>query len=489
MNSAAQNLLPLALYQVPEFVRAALAEEAVPTVEFATGAGESRFVIVGGTRAPAGLVAGQELIFLESLYRESSSTTRAKRACGAALCGWRIGELDVHEQVQPASRAVARRELLTGLRNAVQARGGLWLTIDPVPHPFRSAFSLRLDHDEYCQADFAAVLDAVRGCEHGVSHYVNAAGHASAGAALEKLRGQHVGSHGWWHHTYVEAAANHTNLRRGIDFLDGLRLSPTGCVAPHGKYTAGWRQAVGELGITHSSEFSLARDDWPFFPAGSRALQIPIHPVCLGICLQAARRQGVEASRATKAFAGHLEHVLQERVTAWEPVIVYGHPDGRLGRCPWLVRNILRQVAATSRLWMTNFARLEDWWRARASVLLTARAVERGFAVESGNLPSGFTCSLRVWSKDHVARVPIVRRRMTIHPSLLTFEASPAPTDFEPIELRDRQPLRSRLCRALDWERVTPIAELTGNSPRVRLKRTLRTLFASPAGQQLSQRA
>src|SRR5207244_3181934 len=103
--------------------------------------------------------------------------------------------------------------------------------------------------------------------------------HESQPEALARLRGGDVGSHGYWHHTYADADDNLRNVARGIEVLRAAGIEPSGFVAPHGRFNGGLLDALQRLGVTHSSEFALAYDDWPFFPRGSSLLQIPVHPV------------------------------------------------------------------------------------------------------------------------------------------------------------------------------------------------------------------
>src|SRR3990172_7680133 len=117
----------------------------------------------------------------------------------------------------------------------IEAAGGVWLCVSPYPFPYRSAFNFRFDHDEYDARDFAAVMRAIRGYETWTSHFVNAAGHKSAGSAWDALRGLDVGSHGYWHHTYRTIEDNARNILRGIEAIRRMGIEPRGFAAPHGR--------------------------------------------------------------------------------------------------------------------------------------------------------------------------------------------------------------------------------------------------------------
>ena len=101
------------------------------------------------------------------------------------------------------------------------------MTVGPYPHPYRSAFNFRFDHDEFVATDFDAVL-AVLAVGRTPPATVCGSTHEDQREALARLRGMDVGSHGYWHHTYVHAADNLRNIARGIDVLRAAGIEPSG---------------------------------------------------------------------------------------------------------------------------------------------------------------------------------------------------------------------------------------------------------------------
>ncbi len=138
-------------------------------------------------------------------------------------------------------------------------------------------------------------------------------------------------SHGHYHVVYRDPGANRRNLGRAHRVLAESGFEPVGFAAPHGRWNAGLDAAMEELGYLYSSDFQLGYDDFPFFPwRGDRfstVLQVPIHPVCEGLFLEAGIDQG-------RAIADYLVRVVRARVDAGEPAFVYGHPERRLARFP-----------------------------------------------------------------------------------------------------------------------------------------------------------
>ncbi len=473
-------LLPVEAGRLPQFVLQMLSQEGLPW-QRRGGGPPSRFVLWDSRRERLQPGPGQQLVdvgpLLDALPREALSD----RGCGQPT-RWSLGEFALCEETAKIDRRAVRRQFAQGLRSLLARAGGVWLTVAAYPAPYRSVFGFRLDHDRFCAEDFAAVLEAIRGYEHAVSHYVNAVGHLEAAGALAPLRAWHVGSHGYWHHTYGTARENLHNLKRGIEWLEKSGFAPVGCVAPHGRYQRGLAEALERLHVDHSSEFALAWDELPFFPAGSRVLQVPVHPVCLGLVLEAVRRSAgrANAGRAAEVTAEHFVRLVHERHEAGEPLVLYGHPDGRLGRYPYVLRRALAAAASLSGCWMANLQEIARWWRARSEVQLQVEACGDGCVVRAMNWPRGYALSCVVYRGN-------MRAQFTLRPPLTVVRWDEL--CFEPVPSTQPQGLCSRagpLRRSwrdwvkvfLDWERTTPLAELRGGGLRGWAKRTLRQMRA-----------
>lgn len=473
--------LPLLLADVPPALRQALAQEGLPTAD-ARGGRAGRFVLFDSRSNRPMLRDGQ--IGIDVDFLRSSRSCDPFKALGderAVYQEWQIGLLAVKESLARVDRASIRRRIVDDLRLQVEAAGGIWLRVSPFPHSYQSAFNLRLDHDEYDARDFEATLKAIAGYERSVSHYVCASTHAHHAGALARLRGSHVGSHGWWHHTYRERFDNRMNIRRGIDGLRSLGIEPIGFAAPHGRFNTGLLAALEELGVTHSSEFGLAYDDLPFFPRESTVLQIPVHPICLGICLEAARRtthpsvNDVEAARTTLK---HWLDVVARKHAAREPIFLYGHPDGRLGRFPWLLSELFAHVARLRGVWCTTLAGFEQWWRQRAAIEITAYRDEQSTRITAQGLPTGHRIALELCRGEQVAELELDAVQRSFSLASLPWRTRLGARVFNSAPTAASQGLRVGLHRYLDWERVTPIEEISTRTWRGWAKRTLRKVRA-----------
>ena len=242
---------------------------------------------------------------------------------------WKFRGWNLCERVSRYPKAWIRRRLLDVLRQQVLAAGGVWIRLAPFPHPFRSAFNFRVDLDEPVPEDyhrFALTRNLLADC---CTHFVSTHAYADQPEVLSDLMRYDTQSHGHFHYVYRDPESNYRNLERAHRLLREAGFAPSGFAAPHGRWNPGLDDALESLGYEYSSDFQLGYDDFPFFPwkgdRFSRVLQLPVHPVCEGLFLDA----GVEDSRVVEHY---LSRVVAAKVQGGEPALVYGHPERRLGQ-------------------------------------------------------------------------------------------------------------------------------------------------------------
>lgn len=475
--------LPLVVDRIPLGLRRVLEQEGLAYVEQSAGAARGRFVLYDSQQGRARLGDAQIGLDARELCAEFPfDPFDALLDEQSASWSWKLGELEPREELARVDHRSVRLRLAASLRRMLERAGGVWMKLAAFPFPYRSAFNLRIDHDDYDAHDFARLCQATEGFESSLSHYVNAAGHRQHQSALARLRGQHVGSHGYWHHTYRLACENLNNARRGIDALRGWGLDPVGFVAPHGRFNRGLLAALAHAGVSHSSEFGLAWDDLPFFPYEGRVLQIPVHPCCLGIGLEAAERQwprdDAARHRALDAVVAHFVQFANCRHALGEPVFLYGHPSGRLGRYPRVVREVLATVAAWSDMWRVSLAEFESWWRARGQARLRVDESAHTLRVHVEGASSRYRLGLEIWRGEEVATVPLDGSRVEIPTASLSWQPRrvPAASYTAPRRMDHRLTLRAGVKRFLDWEKVTPVEEINVAHWRGWLKRAMRRI-------------
>jgi hypothetical protein len=487
MTENLRPLLPLQLADVPPTLRRILSQDGVPFEEFGTSPRAGRFVLFDSLRsAKPPVAAGQETIDIAELRRDFSVDPFDQLDdMTTARTWWQVGSWTAAESTARVDKGSLRTAVLEKLRNRIESRGGVWMRLAPVPYPYRSAFNFRFDHDEFVAADFHAVRAAITGYEEATTHFICAATHEQGGHALQTLRGCDVGSHGYLHHTYATFSENRLNIARGIESLRRHGFEPSGFAAPHGRFHAASAVATASLGITHGSEFAAAYDDRPYFPAGNVVLQLPIHPVCLGIVLEAAAASGDcdEAVRAcaAEAVAEHFVTVAHTKRELGEPIFLYGHPDGRLGRYPQILHRVLSTVADWSDVWRTTLTEFQRWWRARATVTVRVYAATKGFEIRDAVLPNGFKIGMQWISEAGEASFALTAAPQVVTRTNTAFRPIARSQVPRPVRVDSQRSWRERLRSALDWEYVTPIEQIDVSRWQGRLKRSLRRWKARAA--------
>jgi hypothetical protein len=472
-------LLPLVLHRVPAALRQALAQEGIASVDFGPETAQGRLVLHDSSSGPSPhLLAGQSLIDVAEIRgAQPEDPFEALLDERAQTHSWRIGGLTVREEVACTDKRAVRRRILSRLRAMIEAQGGVWLRLSAFPFPYRSAFNFRIDHDDYEAEDLDRLFRAIAGREQATSHYVCGATHAAWPEAVQRLRGLDVGSHGYWHHVYLDQAENHQNVRRGIEFLRQAGIEPSGFVAPHGRFNRGLLTALESLGVTHSSEFGLAYDELPFFPCGGSVLQIPVHPVCLGLFIDLLKtRVEPRAAEVVRTATDHLLQVAEAKYRAGEPVFLYCHPTRRLGRYPQVVSEVLDCIAGFGAIWQTTLTQFASWWRARARIRLQLHRAGAEYRLSAEDLSPDWPVGVELWRGEHVALMPLASEGCRFSPDALAWQTRPLADLPQPVRVDAPHSLKRRMLRYVDWERVTPTDEIATNTFRGWAKRTLRRL-------------
>jgi hypothetical protein len=491
-DSPIPAILPLLLWRTPPGLERILAQESVPyevvreahPLLFRGG----RFVLFDGRTTPraalwALITPDHVAIDVDALRRgEPRDPFAALVDTRAARASWSVGSGRLTERVARHDKGRIRRRLIGRLRQAVTAAGGVWMRLAPFPYPYRSAFGFRVDLDEPLADDYSRFAEARAPLDDCCTHFVCTHAYAQESAVLRDLEVRETQSHGHFHHVYRDPEANRINLERAHRILVSFGFEPTGFAAPHGRWNVGLDDALEDFGYLYSSDFQLGYDDFPFFPwkgdRFSRVLQIPVHPVCEGLFLEAGMTDG-------RAIGEYLAGVVSARLDAGELAIAYGHPERRLGRMPEVLRILSEAVGSGSMVWRVTFAGLARWWRWRGERrwLVIPREDQR-LEIQFADWDAEYDVAVEIHRGDFFCSVPVTGPRMSLGLSGLAYERSRGAEDLpEPPEIRRPAPsLKQAIRVAIDWETVTPLTEIPTSSLPNRVKRGLRWWKLKRAG-------
>ncbi len=238
-----------------------------------------------------------------------------------------------------------------------------------------------------------------------------------------------------------------------------------GFAAPHGRWRKSLDEQLEDLGYLYSSDFQIGYDDFPFYPwrgdRFSRVLQIPVHPVCEGLFLDA----GVDQP---ELIGDYFRQVIAARLDAGELAVIYGHPERRLGRMPEVMRAIASAVDSRPLVWRASFSELARWWRWRAGRrwLVIPREDDR-LEIQFDEWDSEYAFALDIQRGRFQCSVPVTSSRMSLGLRGLVYErrrAGRARAWNLPRSGRKPLSLKRAVKAAIDWETVTPLDQIPRSS-------------------------
>jgi peptidoglycan/xylan/chitin deacetylase (PgdA/CDA1 family) len=475
---------PLLLWKTPPGLELILAQEGVSfeTVKeprpfaFRTG----RFVLFDSRVVALGevcryLTAHQVAIDIDALRdRGPVDPFAALMDDRGGLASWALDSVTVSEKVARFPKAWIRRRLIDRLRRAIQRAGGVWARLAPFPYPYRSAFGLRIDLDEPVADDFHRCADALGPLGECCTYFVSTHAYNHFASVLSELRNYDTQSHGHYHHVYRDPEANRNNVERADRILRGCGFQPHGFAAPHGRWRPSLDDALEDLGYSFSSDFQLGYDDFPFYPwkrdRFSRILQIPVHPVCEGLFLEAGLHD-------PQVISDYMRRVIASKIAAGDLAIVYGHPERRLGRMPEILRAISRSVENEPLVWRTTFSELARFWRWRGErrFLVLPRELDR-LEIQFDEWDRRYPLALEIQRGRFRSLMPLAGPRTTLPLDDLAYERVDESEPLQPPHMivRRRLALKHAVQVALDWETVTPLDAIPRSSLSNRVKRSLR---------------
>ena len=221
------------------------------------------------------------------------------------------------------------------------------------------------------------------------------------------------------------------------------------------------------------ASYQVGYDDLPFHPLTalgvSPVLQVPIHPVCEGLFLDAGSTSGSDMSDYFAAVA-------RAKLSAGEPAFLYGHPERRLCRYPEIIRSLAEIVDEFSLCWRTTLTEFATWWCWRSERKLSVIDLGQGaFEVQFHDWDRRYPLAIEFVRGRHLAHVRSLSPTSTYRIDDFAYERLPdKPAVAPPSPAPARHGFRSMIREAIDWETVTPLEELSSGSVARRIKRHLR---------------
>jgi hypothetical protein len=257
------------------------------------------------------------------------------------------------------------------------------------PDGARSLFAFRIDTDSGTEDQVNNLYLLLHRNRRSATWFVNAKGQEKFLRLFREMDDQEIGLHCFEHRTFPDYERNIENIDKAKTALQNAGLEPKGFAAPFGRWNAELGRAIAESGFAYSSEFAYDYDNIPsipLLPQGKGALQVPIHPICIG----SLKRHGYSDRQMIKYFSA----VVQRKLSMREPIIFYHHPaDGHDEVVEWLFHETQRECIPS--ITMQSYAR---WWNARTSFIPTIDCSEKELRISGGKFDKSIR--LRITKAD-----------------------------------------------------------------------------------------
>lgn len=268
------------------------------------------------------------------------------------------------ETVSLAGKAVTGQLLHRALEYLFHARGIPYMHLWYFPGGRPNVFAFRIDSDKGTTAQVDTLYDIACDYQVGMSWFLDVGSHESWLSHFRFMTNQEFGVHCYEHVTYPDHERNRRNFGKALHLMRDAGLHPAGVAAPFGTWNEAVAKVQEDLGFAYASEFSWAYDGFPGFAQRDGedvgALQVPIHPVCIG----SLRRVGYRESHMIDYFT----MVVEEKLRRDEPLFFYHHP----GHAGWeVMRHLFSHVRRCGIESMTLGA-FSSWWKARENVAWNA---------------------------------------------------------------------------------------------------------------------
>ena len=223
----------------------------------------------------------------------------------------------------------------------------------------KTVFSFRIDLDYFIPEQVMKVLEVTEKNGERMTWLINGKSSQHYPELVKRIaETQDVQNHGHEHFASEDEKANYDNIMKTDKFLRSVGIKPVAFSSPFGKWSEGLCMAVEKAGYPYSSEFRRFGKAFPFNPLingkNSKALQVPVHPVCEADLFY----RGYSVKDAKEYFTKIIRLSCNNRI----PIFLYGHPNYALGKYPEILQHILHEISSLEDVWHTTLTDYAGFW-------------------------------------------------------------------------------------------------------------------------------
>lgn len=264
------------------------------------------------------------------------------------------------ERVSKVSKGSIYHFIRAVLEHLYLVRDLPYVTLQNFPEDMQNIFLFRIDTDYSMPEQVDLLYNTLRENEINGTWFVETKSAENWIDKYSSFENQEIGLHCYRHRVFNSYKKNYENFNHGLQILEKAGISPKGIAAPFGEWNKSYDEAISDLSLIYSSEFSYSYDGFPQFSSSknyvSKILQIPIHPISFG-------RLNRERY-ADNEMLNYFLNVIEKKISLNEPIILYTHPlEERLD----VLKKIFSKINVLN-LPSLTFSQYAEWWKVRNSI-------------------------------------------------------------------------------------------------------------------------
>ena len=280
------------------------------------------------------------------------------------------------ERVSLVAKGGVRQLVRDALIYLHRARGIPYVHTWYYPDGHPNTFIFRIDTDGAAPRDIESLYGLLEEYRLPASWFLDVKTQSAMLHRYREFAGHDIGVHCDEHRIFKTEAENRANIDRALSAMRATGHQPVGFAAPYGYWDLFLGNVIDQIGFAYSSEVSWAYDTLPgvpVTPAGEyKTLQVPIHPVSVGIL----RRAGCPPEAMTTYFAS----AVRRRLRTGEPMFFYHHPSHR----EWGTMRGLFEAVRETGVPSVTMAEFAGWWRKRTASRMSVRSAGGSLVIDGG---------------------------------------------------------------------------------------------------------